>query len=130
MDIEEEVRELIDCHGESDYLDFKEEDYHKENKVELVKDVIALANSHSTRNKFIIIGIKEENNVCEDILGIDKEKVRDEAEFQQIVKTYIKDDLLTEYKIINIDGKDLLVIKIPATNNVNRPFMVKTQLNI
>ena len=34
MDIEEEVRELIDCHGESDYLDFKEEDYHKENKVE------------------------------------------------------------------------------------------------
>lgn len=128
MDIEEEVRELIDCHGESDYLDFKEEDYHKENKVELVKDVIALANSHSTRNKFIIIGIKEENNVCEDILGIDKDKVRDEAEFQQIVKTYIKDDLLTEYKIINIDGKDLLVIKIPATNNVNRPFMVKTQI--
>ena len=65
MNFEEEVKELIDCHGECDYLDFKEEDYHKDNKVELVKDLIALANSHSTRNKYIIIGVKEENNICE-----------------------------------------------------------------
>lgn len=128
MNFEEEVKELIDCHGECDYLDFKEEDYHKDNKVELVKDLIAFANSHSTRNKYIIIGIKEENNICEKILGIDKENVRDEAEFQQIIKTYIKEDLIVEYKIINIEGKDLLIIKIPATNNSNRPFMVKTQI--
>lgn len=127
MDIEE-VKELIDCHGEGDYLDFKEEDYHKDNKVELVKDIIAFANSHSIRNRYIIIGIKEENNVCEDIIGICKEKVRDEAEFQQIIKTYIKEDLIVEYKIIDVDGKDLLVIKIPVSNNVNRPFMVKTQI--
>ncbi len=104
MEIEEEVKELIDCHGESDYLDFKEEDYHKENKVELVKDIIAFANSHSIRNKYIIIGIKEKNNVCEEIKGIDKEKAKDEAEFQQIIRTYIKDDLIVEYKIINIWG--------------------------
>jgi hypothetical protein len=25
MEIEEEVKELIDCHGESDYLDFKDD---------------------------------------------------------------------------------------------------------
>ncbi len=98
MEIEEEVKELIDCHGESDYWDFKEEDYHKENKVELVKDIIAFANSHSIRNKYIIIGIKEKNNVCEEIKGIDKEKVKDEAEFQQIIRTYIKDDLIFEFK--------------------------------
>lgn len=30
MRIEEKVKELIDCQGESDYLDFKE-DYRKEN---------------------------------------------------------------------------------------------------
>ena len=108
MDIEE-VKELIDCHGEGDYLDFKEEDYHKDNKVELVKDIIAFANSHSIRNKYIIIGIKEENNVCEDIIGICKEKVRDEAEFQQIIKTYIKEDLIVEYKIIDVDGKTCLL---------------------
>ena len=32
MDIEEELKELIDCHGEGVYLDFKEYDYHKINK--------------------------------------------------------------------------------------------------
>ncbi len=121
-------KELIDCHAECDYLDFKEENYHKDNKTELVKDLIALANSHSTRNKYIIIGIKEENNICEEILEIDNEYARDEAKFQQIIKTYIKEDLMVEYKIINIEGKDLLIIKIPATNNSNRPFMVKTQI--
>ena len=62
------------------------------------------------------------------ILGIDKEYVRDEAEFQQIIKNYIKEDLMVEYKIINIERKDLLIIKIPAANNSNRPFMVKTQI--
>lgn len=39
---------------------------------ELVKDIIAFANSHSDRNKYIIIGAIEENNVCIEIRGIDK----------------------------------------------------------
>ena len=128
MDIEEEVKELIDCHGEGDYLDFKEYDYHKENKEELVKDIIAFANSHSDRNKYIIIGAIEENNVCIEIRGIDKSTIRDEAEFQQIVNTYIYENLIVNYKIITIDEKDVLVIQIPATNNDNRPFMVKKQI--
>ena len=96
MDIEEEVKELIECHGEGDYLDFKEYDYHKENKEELVKDIIAFANSHSDRNKYIIIGAIEENNVCIEIRGIDKSTIRDEAEFQQIVNTYIYEKLIVQ----------------------------------
>lgn len=127
MDIDE-VKDLIYNYGECDYLDFKEEDYHKDNKVELVKDLVAFANSHSERNKYIIIGIKEENNLCDEIIGIDEKRIRDEAEFQQIVKTYIKENLNVEYKILNIDNKKLLIIEIPASNNENRPFMVKTQI--
>ena len=127
MDIEEEVKELIECHGEGDYLDFKEYDYHKENKEELVKDIIAFSNSHSDRNKYIIIGAIEENNVCIKIRGIDKIIIRDEAKFQQIVNTYIYENLMVNYKVITIDEKDVLVIQIPATNNDNRPFMVKNK---
>ena len=43
----EEVKELINCHEEGNYLDFREYDQ------ELVKDIIAFANSHSDRNKYI-----------------------------------------------------------------------------
>lgn len=129
MTTEEEVRELIDCHSESDYLDFKEEDYSSKYKSELIKDLISFGNSHSLRNKYIIIGIKEKNNVCDEIIGIDKNKINDEASFQQIVNTYIKENLVVEYKCIQIDDKDILVIKIPASNNSNRPFMVKKQID-
>lgn len=128
MDFEDEVKEMIDCHQEGDYLDFKEYDYHKDNKEELVKDILAFANSHSIRNKYIIIGAVEENNVCIKIKKIDKAKIRDEAEFQQIINTYIYENLIVNYKVVNIDEKDILVIQIPATNNSNRPFMVKKQI--
>lgn len=128
MDFEDEVKEMIDCHQEGEYLDFKEDDYHKENKDELIKDIVALANSHSDRNKYIIIGVIEENNVCKKIKGIDKNTIRDEADFQQIVNTYIYENLIVNYKVIPIEEKDVLVIQIPAINNVNRPFMLKKQI--
>ena len=35
---------------------------------------------------------------------------------------------MVNYKVITIDEKDVLVIQIPATNNDNRPFMVKKQI--
>lgn len=57
--MKEEVKELLDCHAESDYLDFKEDNYPKDKKDELIKDLIAFANSHSIRDKYIIIGAKE-----------------------------------------------------------------------
>lgn len=128
MDFEDEVKEMIDCHQEGEYLDFKEDDYHKDNKEELIKDIVALANSHSDRNKYIIIGVIEENNVCKEIKGIDKNTIRDEADFQQIVNTYIYENLIVNYKVIPIEEKDVLVIQIPAINNVNRPFMLKKQI--
>ncbi len=128
MEFEDEVKEMIDCHQEGDYLDFKEYDYHKENKEELIKDIVAFANSHSIRNKYIIIGAIEENNVCVGIREVDKSKIKDEAEFQQIINTYVYENLVVNYRIIKIDGKDILVIQIPATNNSNRPFMIKKQI--
>lgn len=128
MDFENEVKEMIDCHSEGDYLDFKEEDYHKDNKQELVKDIIAFANSHSTRNKYIIIGAIEENNLCTGLKNIDKSQIKDEANFQQIVKTYIYENLVVNYKVLNICDNDILVIQIPSSNNDNRPFMVKKQI--
>lgn len=128
MEFEDEVKEMIDCHQEGDYLDFKEYDYQRDHKEELVKDILALANSHSIRNKYIIIGAVEENNICTDLREIDIKQIRDEAEFQQIVNTYIYENLIVNYKVLNIDGKNILVIQIPVINNSNRPFMVKKQI--
>lgn len=129
MEFEDEVKEMIDCHQECDYLDFKEYDYQPSHKSELIKDILALANSHSIRNKYIIIGIAEENNVCKEIMGVDIGHIRDEAEFQQIINTYIYENLIVNYKLMKMNDKDILIIQIPASNNANRPFMVKKQID-
>ena len=122
MEFEDEVKEMIDCHQEGDYLDFKEYDYQKEHKEELVKDILALANSHSIRNKYIIIGAVEENNACIDLREIDTKQIRDEAEFQQIINTYIYENLIVNYRILNIDGSLIMgYLKIPCIS-VNLPI--------
>ena len=36
--------------------------------------------------------------------------------------------MIVNYRILNIDGKNILVIQIPVINNSNRPFMVKKQI--
>ena len=122
MEFEDEVKEMIDCHQEGDYLDFKEYDYQKDHKEELVKDILALANSHSIRNKYIIIGAVEENNACTKLREIDTKQIRDEAEFQQIINTYIYENLIVNYRILNIDGSSIMgYLKIPCIS-INLPI--------
>lgn len=125
--MKEEVQELIDCHAEGDYLDFKEENYSKEYKEELIKDLIAFANSHSLRDKFILIGAKEKNNIFDGFSDFDTSSI-DESKIQQIVTSNIKDDLVIETELIDFNGHPIFAIKIPFSNNSNRPFMAKKQL--
>jgi hypothetical protein len=126
--MKDEVQELLDCHAEGDYLDFKEDNYSKDNKDELVKDIIAFANSHSVRDKFIIIGAKEQNNLFDGFSDFDTSSI-DESKIQQIITSNIKDDLDVKTKLLDFDGHPIFAIKIPVTNNANRPFMAKKQLN-
>ena len=126
--MKEEVKELLDCHAESDYLDFKEDNYPKDKKDELVKDLIAFANSHSIRDKYIIIGAKEKNNLFDGFSDFDISSI-DESKLQQIVESNIKDGLEVKTQLLDFDGHPIFAIKIPVTNNHNRPFMVKKQLN-
>ena len=125
--MKEEVQELIDCHAECDYLDFKEENYSKEHKEELVKDLIAFANSHSLRDRFILIGAKEKNNMFNGFSDFDISSI-DESKIQQIVTSNIKDDLIIKTELLDFNGHPIFAIKIPFSNNINRPFMAKKQI--
>lgn len=126
--MKEEVKELLDCHAESDYLDFKEDNYPKDKKDELVKDLIAFANSHSIRDKYIIIGAKEKNNLFDGFSDFNISSI-DESKLQQIIQSNIKDNLEVKTQLLDFDGHPIFAIKIPISNNHNRPFMVKKQLN-
>lgn len=53
------IIELIEDYQEGDFLYFKREEYGKAKKHELVKDVLAFANSEHVGAKYIIIGLKK-----------------------------------------------------------------------
>ncbi len=60
--ITKEKLEKLLFEPESPYLDFKE--IHHVNKVDLIKDILSLANANTQDDRFIIFGVKDNGTVC------------------------------------------------------------------
>ena len=71
---EQELKNLIDNQEENLWIDFKQQDYHKDStdpdkhQREICKDVTAIANAEGG---YILIGIREENKVAQDFFTVD-----------------------------------------------------------
>lgn len=57
--MEDEIRHLIENAIESSYIDFKEKMYPKKGTPDLLKDILAMANSSHPGEKYIVMGIKD-----------------------------------------------------------------------
>ena len=62
MDLVEIIRKLISLKQEGAYWDFKRQWYSKDKKVDLLHDIICMANNLENRDAYIIIGVDEEND--------------------------------------------------------------------
>ena len=71
---EQELKGLIDNQEENLWIDFKQQNYHKDpndlekHKREICKDVTAMANAEGG---YILIGVREENKVAQDFFTVD-----------------------------------------------------------
>lgn len=111
--------------NESSTLDFKREQYRFINedshvKSELLKDILAFANSWRNESAHILIGVEENKDGKAKILGISNDL--DDAQLQQFVngKTQIPVNFI--YKNTNLDGKKIGIIEITHTQ---RPVYLK-----
>lgn len=95
---------LIEKQKESEFVDFKQEFYHKEATQDLIKDVISFANAQSNEEKYIIFGVAD----TYELLDIDYEKIRDISELNQVFKEYCE-------PFINVEN--LLIIFAEDYNN-------------
>jgi hypothetical protein len=109
---------------ESEWLDFKQE-FHK-NNAELVHDIISLANSKSTSDRYLVFGVAEKNGKVEKIIGIENDPNR--KKLQQINNLLYDSNFnnipeldLTE---IDVDGHELAILKIK--NSFLKPFFLLT----
>lgn len=116
----EEICELIKNGYECEYLDFKAEEYSKNNKEELIRDIMAMANAKHNGDKFIIIGIKVRADVKE-VVGI--QSITDSSEYQELIHSNIEPEINFDYFPLEFEGKLLGIIRIYG--NDNRPYMMK-----
>lgn len=118
-----DIEELIRYHGEGAYLDFKLKEYTKDNRFELVKDVMSLANSNYTGDRYIVIGIKKKVEGVE-YHSIDNPK--DGAEIQQTIHASIEPELDVEYRPFHLEGNNYVVLTV--RNPTNQPYIAKSNI--
>jgi len=124
--MQNEYLEMLIVNGyECDYLDFKEKSYSKQNKFELIKDIMAMANSKYDGDKYIVTGVKERAFEGKMIVGIDINEHIDSAHYHDLIIKNIEPDIHFDYFHYQYNNKWLGIFKI--YNNSNRPYMLKKQ---
>lgn len=119
MEREQKIIDLIENRVESEYVDFKQEFYHKDKTQDLIKDVLSFANAFSNDEKYIIFGADENDN----LFDVDCEKVRDISEINQILNEYCEPFIKVENYCFTYKGKNLLALII--SGNFDRPYLIK-----
>jgi len=95
-----ELREIIKG-GESSTVEFKRKFTSPE---KFAKELIAFAN---TVGGYLIIGIDDDGS----IVGVDSEK--EQVELVRVAQTSIEPELSLEMEIVDIEGRDVIVVHVP-----------------
>lgn len=97
-------------------LEFKEEQYPFDNadigmKAELLKDILALANSWRLTAAYILIGVREIKGGRSEVIGV--ENHLDDANLHQFVNGKTQRLVEFSYLPLNIEGREVGVIQVP-----------------
>lgn len=121
VELEREVLQLIGTKREGEYWDFKQS--HHANKVDLLHDIICMANNRADRDSYIIYGVTNEGEVVD---GISDDSNRKNQ--QKII------DFLKDIKFINgvrptVDLKTLIIKEatidvLVVRNSTDTPYFL------
>lgn len=123
--LKKEIINLIELKQEGTYWDFKREWYSKNQKADLLHDIICMANNLQSKDAYIIIGINEENNyevdcVLEDSNRWNTQKLVDFLKDKKFVGDVRP--LVYVEPVDTLDGTiDVIVIK----NSDNTPYYLR-----
>jgi hypothetical protein len=118
--------ELIEFGYECDYLDFKERQYHKDKSMDLLMDIMAMANSRHNGDKFIIVGVKDRPEGKE-IKGIDPKEFIDSSNYVQLILNNIEPEIQFDYFKYEYKGLVLGIFRIYETDN--KPYMMRKKFD-
>lgn len=98
-------------------LDFKSQQYPfagatDEQKGELIKDILAFANSWKRSDAYIVIGVREIGGAKCEVLGVSGHL--EDAAVQQLVNSKTQRPLSFSYRAVRCEGKDVGLIHVPV----------------
>lgn len=109
---------------ESHVLDFKQGQYRfkrdsspeltEKNRSELVKDLVAFANTERTQPAFILIGVKEVKGGRSEVIGITEHLIDDDL--HDFMNKRTQRPVVFSYAPFEIRGREIGVIEIPVQN--------------
>lgn len=126
--LSEALLEELCYRGEGSDLDYKSERYNfsrkisDEEKSEMLKDILALANTHREGTAYILMGFKENPPYPAEVVGLTEEGVIDDSRLQEFVNGKLETKLTFRYEEGLFDDKHIAVISIPKQQ---RPFYLK-----
>ena len=124
----EELFEIIKSMNERTDIDYKKELYNlSKQKDDFVKDIMSMANSFESGNKYIVIGVKDTPGLDREIIGIDEKDIKDAADYQQVIRDNIEPNIGLDIEKHIVKDKTLLCIIIGSTND--RPYAMRKDLN-
>ena len=118
----DEILDALRYKSEGTDLDFKQAQYRfakasENDKAELLKDVVAIANAWRDGTGYILVGFKDSSPHPAEIVGITEHL--DDASIQQFVHSKVKPNLDFRYEERIYEGKAVGIITIPKQK---RPF--------
>ncbi|MER9403521.1 ATP-binding protein [Mesorhizobium caraganae] len=119
--------EELRCRGEGADLDYKAERYpfakaSDDQKSEILKDILALANAHRDSTGYILIGFKENPPHPAEVVGLSSQGAIDDSRLQEFVNGKLESKLDFRYEEGLFEGQRIAVISIPKQQ---RPFYLK-----
>lgn len=111
--------------SEGDTLDFKRENYRflkgtDEEKSELLKDIVALANAWKATDAYIIVGVEESKGRAVNIIGVSPEL--NDSDVQQFINSKLNRPVSFGVEHVDHEGTHLTVIRV--SQRQTRPYFL------
>ncbi len=113
--------DIIEYDEENTNLDFKKEEYKKENYSSLIKDISSMANAINSEIKRIIIGTKYRPGENKEFVGI--KILIDQTTLENIIQENIEPTINFKYYPYNF--RDVILGIIEIYDNYDKPYMMK-----
>lgn len=121
MKDKDKIIEYINKKIETNVFDVKQSYYHSNKKFDLIKDVVAFANSSSTDDKYIVFNI---DNTTFELSNMDMSSLPDVSEIDNLLNEYCEPKIDVELNKFNYNGGQIAYLKV-CSSNLNFPYMIK-----